>query len=140
MAKLFSLEVHTPHRLFLSAEVEAISVSLEDGEMGVYADHSFTAAPVKTGILRIRDKTGTWKSAYTGEGILEVSGHKTILMVDAAEWPEEIDRDRALAARDRARERLEAGVLMKFEIDTARAELKRAETRLKLGAAPEASP
>jgi F-type H+-transporting ATPase subunit epsilon len=137
MAKLFNLEVHTPHRLFYADTVEALVVTLIDGEIGVYADHSFLIAPMVTGILKIKDKEGRWKHAFTTEGILEVSGHRTVLMVDAAEWPEEIDRIRAQAAKERAEQQLEAA-MFRFEADNARAVLKRAETRLKVCEAADA--
>jgi F-type H+-transporting ATPase subunit epsilon len=129
MAKLFTFEVHTPYRLFFTGPVEAVTLTLLDGEIGVLADHTFFTAPVLTGLLKIKDQEGRWKTAFTAEGVLEVAGHRTVLMVDAAEWPEEIDRDRALAAKQRAEEQLAAGTF-KFEIDTARANLKRAEVRL----------
>ncbi|MDR0708857.1 MAG: ATP synthase F1 subunit epsilon [Spirochaetaceae bacterium] len=129
-AALFNLEIHTPHRLFFIDKVEAIILTLEDGEAGIYANHSFMIAPIKTCILRIRDKDGLRKDAFITEGILEVSGHRTVLLVDAAEWPDEIDPDRALAAKNRAEEELKESV-MKFETENAQVNLKRAETRLK---------
>jgi F-type H+-transporting ATPase subunit epsilon len=131
MSVLFNLEVHTPYRLFFIDQVEAITLTLEDGEAGIYANHSFMIAPIRTGILRIKDKAGAWKNAFTTEGILEVSGHRTVLLVDAAEWPEEIDYDRALTAKNRAKEELSGG-MMKFETENAQSNLVRAETRLKV--------
>jgi F-type H+-transporting ATPase subunit epsilon len=130
MAKLFPFEVHTPYRLFYSGSVEAVVVTLTDGEIGVYADHSFFTAPVVTGILKVREKDGLWRSAFTAEGILEVKSHKTVLMVDAAEWPREIDYDRALAAKQKAEEALKTA-MFKFETDNAKATLRRAEYRIK---------
>jgi F-type H+-transporting ATPase subunit epsilon len=131
MAKLYPFEVHTPHRLFYSGSVEGIVLALSDGEIGVFADHSFFTAPVVTGILKIKDGQGHWCSAFITGGILEVKNHKTVLMVDAAEWPNEIDRDRALAAKKRAEETLASG-MFKFETIAAKEELKRAETRLRV--------
>jgi F-type H+-transporting ATPase subunit epsilon len=110
--------------------VEAVVITLADGEIGVYADHSFFTAPVITGILKIRENGGLWRSAFTTEGILEVTSHKTVLMVDAAEWPGEIDRERALAAKEKAEESLRTA-MFKFETDAARNTLKRAEYRIK---------
>ena len=130
MAKLFNLEISTPYRLFFTGQAEAIVVSLVDGEIGIYADHAFIAAPVVTGILKIKDKSGTWKTVFTTEGLLEVSGHRTLLLVDAAEWPEEIDQERALAAKQRAEEQIRGGASA-FELENIQASLKRAETRLK---------
>jgi F-type H+-transporting ATPase subunit epsilon len=131
MAKLFNFEVHTPHRPFFSEKVEAIILTLVDGEIGVYAGHSPFTAPSATGALRIRDKNGKWRSVFITEGILEVKEHKTVLMVDAAEWPEEIDTERAETAKREAGEALGMG-LLKFEIDKARIKLKHAEWRLKV--------
>jgi F-type H+-transporting ATPase subunit epsilon len=130
MAKLYPFEVHTPYRLFYSGSVEGIILTLSDGEIGVFADHSFFTAPVRTGLFKIKDSTGQWKTPFVTEGILEVKSHKTVLMVDAAEWPGEIDEARALAAKQRAQEMLESG-MFKFEIENARATLRRALYRLK---------
>jgi F-type H+-transporting ATPase subunit epsilon len=131
MAVNFPFEVHTPYRRFFSGEVQAVTVSLVDGEITVYANHSFFTAPVSTGWLKIKDEKGEWKNAFVTDGILEVKNHKTILMVDAAEWPQEIDRERAQAAMESAIQGLQSGML-KFETDNARAALKRARMRLKV--------
>jgi F-type H+-transporting ATPase subunit epsilon len=131
MSNLFYFEIHTPYRLFYSGSVEAVIVTLTDGEIGVYADHSFFTAPVVTGVLKIRGKDGAWRSAFITDGILEVTGHKTVLMADTAEWPREIDYERARAARQKAEESLRAA-MFKFETESAKAALKRAEYRMKV--------
>jgi F-type H+-transporting ATPase subunit epsilon len=130
VANLFPFEVHTPYRRFFSGQVEALVITLIDGEIGVYANHSAFTAPVETGIIKIKDKDGHWRGAFTTEGILEVKEHKTVLMVDAAEWPEEIDQPRAQEAKDRAEQHLKSSIL-KFETDSALSSLKRAAFRLK---------
>jgi F-type H+-transporting ATPase subunit epsilon len=130
VATLFPFEVHTPYRRFYNDQIEALVITLIDGEIGVYANHSAFTAPVETGIFKIKGKDGAWRSAFSTEGILEVKEHKTVLMVDAAEWPDEIDHDRAVEARERAEEVLGAGML-KFETDNAASSLKRAQFRLK---------
>jgi F-type H+-transporting ATPase subunit epsilon len=127
----FPFEVHTPYRLFFSARVQGLTLTLTDGEIGIYASRSAFTAPVVTGFLRIKDRTGLWRTAFISEGILEVKNHKTVLMVDTAEWPEEIDAPRALAAKQKAEEILSLGML-KFEAANAQAALKRAEFRLKI--------
>ena len=131
MAVLFNFEVHTPYRLFFSGKAQAVTLSLIDGEIGVYAHHSPFTAPVVTSVLRIKDGNGEWRSAFITDGILEVKDHKNVLMVDAAEWPEEIDRERALAAKQQAEKDLEAAHF-KFEIDKAKSKLRRADYRLKV--------
>jgi|TergutMp193P3_1026864.scaffolds.fasta_scaffold158243_2 F-type H+-transporting ATPase subunit epsilon len=130
MAALFNFEVHTPYRPFFIGMAEAVTLTLADGEIGVYAGHSPFTAPAVSCILRIKDDRGEWKSAFITDGILEVKEHKNVLMVDAAEWPEEIDPDRARAAKQQAEASIK-GASLKFELDSAKAQLRRAEYRLK---------
>ena len=130
MPALFTFEVHTPYRLFFTGRVESILLTLADGEIGVYANHSAFTAPCVSCILRIKDDKGQLRSAFITDGILEVKDHKTVLMVDSAEWPEEIDVERARASKQQMEEKLNS-VLLKFQIDSAKAKLRRAEFRLK---------
>ncbi|MDR0554899.1 MAG: ATP synthase F1 subunit epsilon [Treponema sp.] len=131
MPVLFTFEVYTPYRLFFSGSVEAVFLTLSDGEIGVYANHSPFTAPVKAGFLKVRDKEGKTLEAFVTEGILEVKNHRVVLIVDAAEWPDEIDYDRAAADKKRAEENLKSS-MFKFETDTILAALRRAEYRIKL--------
>jgi len=130
MAKLFSLEVHSPYHPFFHGMVEAVTLTLADGEIGIYADHTPVTAPVLCCILRIKDGQGIWKPAFISEGILEVTTYKTMIIVDDAQWPEEIDRQRALADKDQAEKSLESAV-MKFQKDNAEVKIRRAVYRLK---------
>jgi len=130
MAALFPFEVYTPYRLFYSGMVEAVILTLLDGEVAIYASHSPFTAPVVPCILSIKDKDGNWKTAFSSEGILEVKEHKNVLISDAAEWPEEIDIERAKKAKERAEEILLNGG-MKFEIDKAASSLRRARMRIR---------
>jgi F-type H+-transporting ATPase subunit epsilon len=128
MPVLYNFEVHTPYRPFFTGRIEAVTLTLMDGEVGVYAKHSPFASPVLSCILRIKDDGG-WRSAFITEGILEVKDHKTVLMVDAAEWPKEIDTERARVAKREAEESIKTAS-EKFELDRALARLRRAEFRL----------
>ena len=130
MATLYHFEVHTPYRRFYSDSVSAIVLTLIDGEVAVYANHSFFTAPVVPCLLKFKNKEGEWKTAFISEGILEVTEYKTVLIADAAEWPEEIDYERAKRAKERAEETLRVGVL-KFENEKAAASLRRANMRMK---------
>ena len=131
MARTFPFEVHTPSHLFFRGEVEEVIVTITDGEIGILAGHMACISPVKSGFLRIRDRDGSWKNAFTSEGIIEVKEHKTVLMSEAAEWGSEIDVDRAVKARDKAKEMLNDGML-KFETSNAVLALRHAEYRLKV--------
>jgi len=131
MAKTYSFEVHTPYRLFYSDNVEGIVLTLVDGEIGIFANHYPIIAPVRTGILKIKNKEGVWKPVFISDGFLEVKPNKTILVVDAAELPEEINYERVMEAKKTAEDVLSNNPF-KFEAESARAALKRAEYRLKV--------
>jgi F-type H+-transporting ATPase subunit epsilon len=133
MAEFFTFEIHTPYRPFFSGSVEAVVLNLSDGEIGIYAHHAPITAPVCTGVFRIKDQKGQWKPGFVTNGILEVTEFKTVLLVDAAEWPEEIDAARAEISRKEAEEIL-ANSSFKFETDVAKAALARAKMRLKAAA------
>jgi F-type H+-transporting ATPase subunit epsilon len=131
MPALFNFEVHTPRRIFFSGRVQAITIGLEDGEIGIYANHSPFSAHSVTGTLHIKDDKGGWRSAFVCGGILEVKEHKTVLMVESADWPEEIDREHVLETKRQAEETLKTTQL-KFEIEKAKKILHHAECRLKV--------
>jgi F-type H+-transporting ATPase subunit epsilon len=130
MAAAFTLEIYSPYRLFFSEMVEMIILTIADGEIGIQAGHDRFTAPVMCCVASIRDKSGAWKTAFIGDGIIEVKRHKSVILVDNAEWPEEIDRQRALASKKAAEEILKTKTFV-FETVAAKQKLRRAETRLK---------
>jgi F-type H+-transporting ATPase subunit epsilon len=130
MANFFTFEIHTPSRPFFSGSVEAVVLNLSDGEAGIYAHHAPITAPVCTGVFRIKDQKGQWNPGFVTNGILEVTEYKAVLLVDDAEWPEEIDVARAELSRKESEEIL-ANSSFKFETDVAGAALARAKMRLK---------
>jgi len=131
MPSLFNFEVHTPRRIFYSGKVQAIIISLEDGEIGIYPNHSPFTAHTVTGTLRIKDDKGSWRSAFVCGGILEVKEHKNVLMVESADWPEEINVEHVLETKKQAEETLK-NTQIRFEIDKAKKNLRHAECRLKV--------
>ena len=124
-------ELDSPYRRFFSGEIEALTLTLPDGEITIYAGHAFFMSPVMAGVIKIKTKNGKWKTAFIADGILEVKAHNTIVMTDAAEWPEEIDRERAEKSLAAANESLEAGTF-KFETTAAESAQRRAKFRLKV--------
>ncbi len=102
----FHLDVLTPERRFFSDEVEAVTVDGIDGQMTIYKDHEPLVAVLVIGELRLKLNTGKWRTAVNSQGFIEVSHGKVTIYVQACEWPEDIDINRANAARERAERRL----------------------------------
>ena len=82
----FILNITASSGEFFQGECESLTLPTADGQYGVQAGHS----PV-----------------LVGDGIAEVTPTYVVLLVDSAERPEDIDKNRAEAARIRAEERLQ---------------------------------
>ncbi|MDF2987975.1 MAG: synthase, epsilon subunit [Eubacterium sp.] len=94
----FYLEVITPERNFFSGEAECVIFRSVDGEMGVLAKHAPTVAAVNIGPLKI-NSSGKWIEAVVTDGFAKIMPDKVVIMTDSAEYPEEIDVNRAKAAK-----------------------------------------
>lgn len=125
----FILEVITPERKFFTGEAECVIFRSVDGEMGVLAKHAPTVTTVSIGPLKIK-ADGKWIEAVVTEGIAEIMPDKVVILTDTAEYPEEIDVNRAKAAKQRAEEKLQKQ-LSQLEYMRAKTALARAMARLK---------
>ena len=128
MASTFRLQIVTPSRTFYDDEVEMAIVRSTEGDLFIMSNHMLMVAPLKIGKVRIK-KDGQFREAAISEGFVQVESEYTRIITDTAEWPEEIDVQRAEEAKERAEKRLSAS---QGEIDRLRAEiaLKRALNRL----------
>lgn len=124
----FFLEILTPDRQFFTGEVESLVLPILDGEYGVEAGHEPVVTIVEPGTLRYK-VNGEWKKAAVTSGIAEVMQEYAILLLSAAEHPEEIDLHRAEAAKNRATERLRQKESM-HEFHSSKAALARAMARI----------
>jgi len=123
------LEVVTPERNFFSGEAECVIFKSVDGEMGVLPMHAPTVTAVNVGPLKIK-ADGKWIEAVVTDGFAKIMPDKVVIMTDTAEYPEEIDVNRAKAAKQRAEERLQKQ-LSQLEYMRSKTALARAMARLK---------
>jgi len=130
MAGSFYLKIITPERKFFQGDVETVTVQGIDGELGILKGHAPMVACLEIGLIRIK-QNGEWKEAAASEGFLEVRPDRTISLAQAVEWPEEIDINRALAAKERAEERLRQQRSMREYIQS-KTSLARALVRLRV--------
>jgi F-type H+-transporting ATPase subunit epsilon len=126
----FQVEIITPERVFYTGEATMIEFTSVEGDMGVYKHHIPLTTVLAPGIVTITEPEGQ-KKAAVHSGFAEVLGDKVTLLAEIAEWPDEIDTDRAEAARKRAEERL---ATKSEDLDVARAEfaLRKALVRISL--------
>ena len=123
------LEIVTPQGLVFSEEVDEVTAAGSEGEFGVLPGHVPFVTTLKIGILTCK-KGNESKFFFVNWGYAEVGHEKVMILADSAEKSEEIDLERAIAARKRAEERLKYAE----NVDFARAEsaLERAVTRAQI--------
>ena len=128
MADKFELIVNTPDRQFYHDDVNMVELVTSEGEIGVYAEHIPLTAVIVPGVMKIHEDGQVKKAAVHG-GIIEILKDKVTVLAEVAEWPEEIDVNRANEAMIRAERRIKSG---EANIDMVRAEaaLKRSMARL----------
>ncbi len=130
MADKFMLIVNTPDRQFYQKEVSMVELATSEGEIGVYAEHIPLTSVLVPCVLAIHEEGGTKKAAVHG-GIVEILKDKVTVLAEVAEWPDEIDVNRANEARIRAERRLKSG---DANINMMRAELALKRSLARLGA------
>lgn len=95
------VEIITQERKVYEGEVDIVVAPGVEGEMGILPNHSPLITTLAFGELKVRQ--GDVETHFAiGGGVLEVRPDKVIVLADAAEAAEEIDLERAEAARERA--------------------------------------
>ena len=126
----FQLDIVTPQRTVYSGAVESLRAPGSEGGFGVLVGHLPMLASLQVGPVYFVEEGGASRQMAISGGFAEVQRDRVTLLAETAEFAEEIDVERARAAQDRARSRLD----QTDEVDTARAlaSLTRALNRLKV--------
>ena len=129
MPKL-KLDIVTAERALYSDEVDVVIAPGSEGVMAILPRHAPLLTALQPGEL-VAKKDGEEIVMTMMGGFMEVQPERVVILADVAERAEEIDLERAEAARQRAEQRLrEAGPT----VDRARAvaALHRAQVRLRV--------
>ncbi len=126
---MFMLRVLAADKPFYEGECASLVVPTLDGQYGVMAGHCNTILAIVPGTLTFRTPDGGMQAAAVAAGIMKVEGDETLVLVDSALRPDEVDEVRQRRAADEAKEAL----LQKRSIEehhAAQARLARALARL----------
>lgn len=102
----FVLNITASSGEFYQGRCESLTLPTADGEYGIEAGHSPVLVALEMGLMQFT-ADGETRSVLVGDGIAEVTPSYVMVLADSAERPEDIDRNRAEAARRRAEERLQ---------------------------------
>ena len=128
--KLFELEIITPDRQFYEGTVNMVEMTTSEGNIGIYKNHIPLTCILKPGVVKIYEgESSEPKKAIVPAGFVEILKDKVIVMAEIAEWPDEIDINRANEAKIRAERRInEPGE--GINIERAEAALRRSLARI----------
>ncbi len=132
MADTFQLEVVTPEKKVVETTAEEVQIPGKNGYLGVLPGHAPLITELAVGKISYHAGSGEQRLAVAW-GFAEVLPEKVTILAETAERPEEIDVERARAAKQRAEERLTSGDT-NVDVDRALDALKKAETRLEVAA------
>lgn len=124
------VSVVTPDGPVISGDFEMVSVTAENGQIGVLPGHIPLVAPLKIDSVRLKHEN-TEEVVVVNGGFLEVRPDEVSILAPSAERASDIDVARAEEARLRAEKLLEE----QEEIDKERAKLalQRAMNRIRVG-------
>ena len=128
---MYHLTIVTPEKIFYEDEVSSIIAPGSEGYLGVLTDHAPLITALVPGELTLRDKRNEEKAFALSSGFLEVYKNEVTIVADSAEFPEQIDLERAQKALERAQQRLKS-TSPEIEVNRASQAMLRALNRIKI--------
>jgi F-type H+-transporting ATPase subunit epsilon len=105
MADTIKLEILTPQGTAYSDDVDMVTLSATEGQMGILPHHVRLMTQLAPGEIIVR-KGSQSKFLAVGEGLVEVNGKGVAILTDVAVAAEHIDEAKVEEARQRAAARL----------------------------------
>lgn len=126
----FKLKIITPDKVFFDGETENVIVRTTVGDKGILAKHEPYVAAIPVAKMRVMFD-GKYRVAAVSNGTVRVAQNgDTVILTQSCEWGDEIDVERAEAAKKVAEERLSGRSPEDKEYGIAEFKLKRALNRL----------
>ena len=118
----------TPHGVYKELDTSILNIETQDGQRGILPEHMPIVTMLRIGKMTTVESGKRMEYAGTG-GLFYFRDNSAEIMVDAIENKDEIDVERAIAAKIRAEQRLQSN---DKNVDQVRAEiaLKKALNRL----------
>lgn len=130
MADTLKLEIVTPTAVAFAGDVQMVTLSAADGQIGVYPHHVPLLTRIVPGEIIVR-RDGADEFLAVGGGLAAISGERVAVITDMAVAVKDIDEAKAEEARQRAAARLRDKISDE-EVATVNASLARSLAQLKV--------
>ncbi len=127
----FHLQIVTPDGGFYDGEAEKLIVRAKGGDVCILPRHAPYVTALGIGEATVVLPVDQRRKAACAGGMLSVTGDDVRLVATTFEWAEDIDKDRAKRAEEKARKKLESAQ-NNTELEMAKAKLYRALARIKV--------
>jgi F-type H+-transporting ATPase subunit epsilon len=127
------LEIVTIERKLFDEHVNMVIAPGSEGVLGILPRHTALLTSLDYGELQVKIEGEEDQFFAISGGFMEVQPDHVVVLADSAERAEEIDLERAEAARRRAEELLARSREERIDFTRAEAALRRSMTRLKVG-------
>lgn len=128
--KTFPIRIGTPDGLLYEGNIERVKCRSITGDVAILAEHINYVTALGMGEAFIRLEDGTERHAACIGGMLSVMDGSCHLLATTWEWKEDIDRERAERAKEKAEAILRTEGISDKDFALATAKLNRALVRL----------
>ena len=132
--KELEIELITPERVLLDSTITFATIPSGSGPGGVLPNHAPLLGNFFRCVLMVRDLSGKEFNVFVQDGSFMISHSGIKIVTPVAEIDEQIDIDRAMAAKDRASKILASKDVTK-DMERAKEALISAETRINIAQA-----
>ena len=126
----FPLLIGTPDGVLFDGQVERVMCRSITGDLAILAGHANYCTALGMGEAYVILEDGTKKMAACIGGMLSVMNGECHLLATTWEWADDIDKERAETAREKAEERLKNEKLSERDQRIVEAKLRRSLVRL----------
>lgn len=129
MDKYLKLEIVSPERIVLKANVKSVTVPGIMGEFQVLYNHEALVSTLGIGRIKVIDENEVEHIFSTSGGVIEIKNNSISLLAETIETPDTIDINRAQKSKERAEKRINDS---KMDKERAFIALERAKNRLRV--------
>jgi F-type H+-transporting ATPase subunit epsilon len=120
MKDTLKLSILTPDRVLFRGEIKELITENELGRMSILPNHVAMICSLVPAVTTFVEENNNEKKVFSSSGVLKVNENEIEMLCETAEWPDEIDIERAEASKKKAEEILDTS----NGHDNKRAELK----------------
>jgi len=124
------IELITPDRVVFCGVVEDVILPGVEGEFGVLKGHETFLSGLDYGVMSFSVASGKRTYCAIGEGYVEVTGSKAIILVEMAKLSEEIEQVQVLKDKEIAEQKLAKMSSDDADFEKIKKEIKIAEVML----------